>query len=119
MVPQETCVLVACDTADEAHYLCAMLNSSVSAFLARASSVDGGKGFGTPGTLNYLNIRRFDPSDPRHRELADLGRQQTEHRHQAGHGQHRGFTRPVEFPAAADATGNVQLTTARRRGLRR
>ena len=26
MIPQETCVLVACDSSDEAHYLCAMLN---------------------------------------------------------------------------------------------
>ncbi len=27
VVPQETCVLIACGSADEAHYLCAMLNS--------------------------------------------------------------------------------------------
>lgn len=75
VVPQETCVLVAAATSDEAHYLCAMLNSSLSAFLARASSVDGGKGFGTPGVLDYLNIRCFDPADTRHRELAGLSSQ--------------------------------------------
>lgn len=70
IVPQETCVLVAVDTAAEAHYLCARLNSSLSAFLAQSSSVDGGKGFGTPGMLDHLGLRRFDPTDPRHLALA-------------------------------------------------
>jgi hypothetical protein len=70
IVPQETCVLVAVDSAEEAHYLCALLNSSLSAFLAQSSSVDGGKGFGTPGMLDHLGLRRFDPADPRHAALA-------------------------------------------------
>ena len=29
MIPQETCVLVACESADEAHYICAVLNSAM------------------------------------------------------------------------------------------
>ena len=74
-VPQETCVLVACDRSDEAHYLCAMLNSAPMGELVSAHSVRGGKGFGTPGMLNFLPLGRFDPSDPRHVELASLSRQ--------------------------------------------
>ncbi|MBU4271935.1 MAG: SAM-dependent methyltransferase [Planctomycetes bacterium] len=73
-VPQETCVLVACDRSDEAHYLCAMLNSTPMGELVSAHSVRGGKGFGTPGMLDFLPLGRFDPSDPRHVELASLSR---------------------------------------------
>jgi hypothetical protein len=74
VIPQETCVLVAAGSADEAHYLCAMLNSSVVGFLVRSHSVRGGKGFGTPSMLDYLRVRRFDAADQRHAELAASGR---------------------------------------------
>jgi hypothetical protein len=75
MVPQETCVLVACDSADEAHYICAVLNSAIVGDLASASQVRGGKGFGTPGMLEFVPLRRFQPDNPRHTELAALSRQ--------------------------------------------
>jgi len=73
-VPQETCVLVAVEHGDEAHYCCALLNSAIVGFLVRSHSVDGGKGFGTPGMLSRLNIRRFRPDDPIHAELAACSR---------------------------------------------
>lgn len=73
-VPQETCVLVAASSVDEAHYLCAALNSAVVDFLVRSHSVRGGKGFGTPGMLDYLPIKHFDPANPQHRELSQAGR---------------------------------------------
>ena len=62
VVPQETCVLVAADCREEAHYLCAILNSAIVNFLVTSHSVRGGKGFGTPGMLDVLNLRRFDPA---------------------------------------------------------
>ena len=74
VVPQETCVLIACGSADEAHYLCAMLNSDRVNALVRAHSVGGGKGFGTPGMLEYLGLRRFEPGDGRHEALAACSR---------------------------------------------
>jgi hypothetical protein len=74
VVPQETCVLIACDGSDEAHYLCALLNSSPVHDLVAAHSVTGGKGFGTPSILDYLPLRKFDPDDTRHVELAALSR---------------------------------------------
>ena len=73
-VPQETCVLVAVEESDEAHYLCALLNSAIVNFLVRSHSVDGGKGFGTPGMLSRLKLRRFRPEDPIHAELAASSR---------------------------------------------
>jgi hypothetical protein len=75
MIPQETCVLVACETSDEAHYLCAMLNSKSVNETVAAHSVRGGKGFGTPGMFDFLPLRRYRPDDPRHLELASLSRQ--------------------------------------------
>ncbi len=70
IVPQETCVLVAADSSEEAHYLCAMLNSAVVNFLVTSHNVRGGKGFGTPGMLDVVNLRRYDPADLRHQALA-------------------------------------------------
>ena len=73
-VPQETCVIVAVDTSDEAHYLASVLNCRQTGLIVAGHSVSGGKGFGTPSMLDYLNIEKFDPNDPRHMELARLGR---------------------------------------------
>ena len=75
VVPQETCVLIAADSPDEAHYLCAVLNGVVAGFLVGSHSVRGGKGFGTPSVLEYLRLRRFDAGQPIHTELAAAGRQ--------------------------------------------
>ena len=74
VVPQETCVLIACSGGDEAHYLCALLNSASIDALVASHSVAGGKGFGSPSILDYLPLRKFDPADPRHAELATLSR---------------------------------------------
>ena len=75
VIPQETCVLVAAESCDEAHYLCAVLNSSVVGFLVTSHSVRGGKGFGTPSMLDFVPLRRFEPNDPLHGELAASSRQ--------------------------------------------
>jgi len=75
VVPQETCVLIPCQCADEAHYLCALLNSSPVGRMVEACSVRGGKSFGTPAILQVLGLRRFDTGRSVHRELAALSRQ--------------------------------------------
>ena len=75
VIPQETCALIACDSADEAHYLCAVLNSAIVNFLVTAHSVRGGKGFGTPSMLEFIRLQRFATDDPRHRQLAACSRQ--------------------------------------------
>jgi len=73
VIPQETCSLVAVEGPDEAHYLCAMLNSGPIGRLAESTGVRGGKGFGSPGMLDFLAIPRYDPSQPLHREIARCG----------------------------------------------
>lgn len=72
VLPQETGVLIAAGSADEAYYLCALLNSAVVDFLVHAHSVRGGKGFGTPSMLEFLRLKRFCPEDPEHLPLAAL-----------------------------------------------
>ncbi len=72
VIPQETCVLIAADSPAEAHYLCAVLNSSVVGFLVESHSVRGGKGFGTPSMLDFLRLARFDPQDRTHAALGSL-----------------------------------------------
>ena len=74
VVPQETCVLVAVETSEEANYLCGLLNSAVVNFLVTAHSVAGGKGFGTPSMLDYLRLARFDPGRAEHAALASASR---------------------------------------------
>jgi len=67
-------VLVAAGSSDEAHYLSAVLNSSVVGFLVTSHSVRGGKGFGTPSMLDFIRLRRFKPDDPLHQALAAASR---------------------------------------------
>jgi hypothetical protein len=75
VIPQETCVFIAAESSDEAHYLCARLNSEPVDSLVRAHSVAGGKGFGSPGVLEVLGLRRYDAANPQHRALAEQSRQ--------------------------------------------
>ena len=64
--------MVATETVEEAHYLTAVLNSTIVGFLVQSHNVRGGKGFGSPGMLDYLGIRRFDARNREHQELAAL-----------------------------------------------
>ena len=49
----------------------------VAGFLVRSQSVCGGKSFGTPGMLDFLHLRRFDPAD--RAALRDLGHSAARH----------------------------------------
>ncbi len=84
VIPQETCVLIPAESTDEAHYLCAVLNSSVVGFLVTSHSVRGGKGFGSPSMLDFLRLRRFQPDNSLHRDLSAASR---ETHHVATHGE--------------------------------
>ena len=51
IIPQETCSMIAVSGLDEAYYLAALFNSEAVHQRVVASSVQGGKGFGSPGML--------------------------------------------------------------------
>jgi hypothetical protein len=101
--------------------LCALLNSAAANWLVRSHSVAGGKGFGTPGTMDFLPLRRFAPERGEHNELAAL----SEEAHRAARlgGDAREIERAVDTLAArvfgigdAEAAGIAAETRGCMRG---
>jgi SAM-dependent methyltransferase len=73
IIPLETTALIATSIEDEAHYLCALINStSVREFIKSFSSA--GRGFGTPSVMNHVGIPKFAPKDKLHQKLAELSK---------------------------------------------
>jgi hypothetical protein len=60
------------DREDEAHYLCACLNSSVVNLAVISHTQLGGKSFAQSNILEHIRIPRFDPKNPVHLRLAEL-----------------------------------------------
>ena len=74
IVPTDTTSLIAVDSHPEAHYLCALLNSTpVREFIKSYSSA--GRGFGAPSVMKHVGIPKFDPDNEVHADLAELSRQ--------------------------------------------
>jgi hypothetical protein len=70
VIPIKTVTLIACDNEAEAHYLCALLNSTcVRDFVKSYSSA--GRGFGAPSVANYIGIPKFDPKNALHKKLSE------------------------------------------------
>jgi hypothetical protein len=57
---------------NEAHFVCALLNSAVGDFSIRTFYSGGGGGIGSPGVLQSIRIPKFDPKNKVHKELAGL-----------------------------------------------
>jgi hypothetical protein len=72
VMPDHKLMLVDCNRKIEAHYICALLNSSIIMAVAQAYAVSIQMG---PHILDHIRIPRYDPNNPVHRELADLSRQ--------------------------------------------
>jgi len=72
IVPQETVTLVECSIGNEAHYICALVNSLPFQFTAISYSQESGKSMGSMHILKHIRIRRFDPKHPVHCRLAEL-----------------------------------------------
>jgi len=75
VIPQETITLVPCNSSEEAHYICAIVNSAVFQFAAESYSQKGGKSMGTMHLLDHIRIPCYDPNNPVHRRLAELSMQ--------------------------------------------
>jgi hypothetical protein len=74
IIPTDTTSLIATEDEAEAHYLCAVLNSTpVREFIKTYSSA--GRGFGAPSVMQHVGIPRFDPANAAHTGLADLSRE--------------------------------------------
>jgi hypothetical protein len=75
IVPVETATMVDFQDPNEAHFVCAVVNSSPWRFAIVATAVHGTGGFGSPNVLEKARIPRFDPKNPVHRRLAKLSKQ--------------------------------------------
>jgi len=73
VVPLETACFIGVEREDEAHYLCALLNSAPARDFVRSFSA-AGRGFGTPSAIARLPLPRFDARDPVHAALARASR---------------------------------------------
>jgi hypothetical protein len=73
IIPTDTTSLFAAESEDEAHYLCAIINSTlVRDFIKSFSSA--GRGFGAPSVMNHVGIPKFAPKDKLHQKLAELSK---------------------------------------------
>jgi len=74
VIPTDTTSLIPFKTDDEAHYVCAILNSAAIRFLVRSYS-SAGRGFGAPSIIKYLRVPKYAKSDQQHRKLSSLSKQ--------------------------------------------
>jgi len=74
VIPLHTTALIATNNEPEAHYLCAIINSTpVRDFIKSFSSA--GRGFGTPSVMEHVGIPKFDPQNALHLQLAEISKQ--------------------------------------------
>lgn len=73
LIPDNVLSFIPFKELEEAHYVCAIMNSSLNSFLLNQFSVSGAKSYGTPSILNYLNIKKYNQS-PIHEKLSKLSK---------------------------------------------
>jgi len=73
IIPTDTTSLFHTENESEAHYLCAVINSTpVREFIKSYSSA--GRGFGAPSVMSHVGIPKFDPKEELHKKLAEISR---------------------------------------------
>lgn len=72
VMPQETMTLVGCQSAEEAHYVCGVVNSSQFNLAAQSYSQIGGKSLGSPHILRNIRVPRFETDNTVHQSVAEL-----------------------------------------------
>lgn len=72
-IPTDTTSLIAFNGEDEAHYVCAILNSSVVRFFIQSYS-SAGRGFGAPSIIKHLRIPKYAKSNLQHQKLSSLSK---------------------------------------------
>jgi SAM-dependent methyltransferase len=74
IIPQETIIFVPLKNEKEAHYICAILNSSIIEFVLKSYSMVGGKSFASTHILDNINIKKFEKNNKLHIKLAELSK---------------------------------------------
>ena len=114
VLPQETITLVVCATSPEAHFLCALMNSVAMNAVISMYSQRGGKSFGTPYTLENIDIPKFQPRHPIHVRLAEL----SEEAHQLAESGDKGRVAEIEAEIDELAAGLWGLTKKELQAIR-
>lgn len=71
LIPLGTTAFFSPESEEEAHYLCALINSiPVREYIKSYSSA--GRGFGTPSVMENVAIPKFDPKNKIHQKLVDI-----------------------------------------------
>lgn len=70
--PEHNTSFVDCNEKKEAHFICALLNSSIGDFSIRSFYSGGGGGIASPNVLQKIHIPKFDVRDKFHLQLSDL-----------------------------------------------
>jgi hypothetical protein len=69
-VPDHTLVYISCQSEDEAHYICALVNSAPANFIVRGYVAL----HPSPHVMKYIKVGKFDPKDKTHRALTHNSR---------------------------------------------
>ena len=70
----DTTSLIPFESADEAHYVCALINSSLVGTFIRSFS-SAGRGFGAPSIISHIALPAYIPTNPLHANLLALSQQ--------------------------------------------
>ena len=73
IIPTDTTSLFAATNEDEAHYLCAVINSKPVRDFIRSYSA-AGRGFGAPSVMSHLGLKKYDAGNQRHRQLVQISK---------------------------------------------
>ena len=73
VIPTDTTSLIPFKSEEEAHYVCAILNSSPVRFCVRSYS-SAGRGFGAPSIVKHFVIPKYEWRNEGHRELSSLSK---------------------------------------------
>jgi hypothetical protein len=73
IIPTDTVSFFPTDSEDEAHYLCAIINSNVIRSYIKSYS-SSGRGFGTPYVMKYIGIPQYDDNNEDHNNLSEISK---------------------------------------------
>ncbi|MCL0095827.1 hypothetical protein M1O52_04830, partial [Dehalococcoidia bacterium] len=63
---------ISLDNLNEAHYVCALMNSAPFNFAVQSHTQKSGKSFAQPNVLTHIRIPKFDPANTVHQDLSGL-----------------------------------------------
>lgn len=75
VIPIETVVFIPLNNLYEAHFVCSLINTTISRFAISSYANKGTGSFGSPHIFKNINIHTFDSSNSIHQDLSKLSQQ--------------------------------------------